>query len=149
MALMQTLDSVMRVLHMLFGGLWAGGTLFMVGLVLPAARAGKLDADALDWVARRFSYLSIASVLVMLASGGHLAGTLYTFDLLASSSRGHLVLTMVALWFVLAGLLHVGTSAMTDRLETGSAAEAAEAGRPWYLASGVVALGLLVVAGLL
>ena len=149
MAFTQTLDAIMRVAHMTFGGLWAGATLFMVGLVLPAARNGHIDAAALGWVTKRFSYLSIASVLAMLLTGGHLAGTLYTFGLLAGSRRGHLVLTMVALWFVLAGTLHVGTSRMVDRLDDGSAADAVAAGRTWYRASGVVALALLVVAGLL
>lgn len=146
---MQTLDAIMRVVHMTFGGLWTGATLFMVGLVLPAARRGHLGADALAWVTKRFSYLSMASVLAMLLTGGHLAGTLYTFERLASPGRGHLVLTMLALWFVLAGLLHVGTGRITDALEGGSAADAAAAGRTWYRVSGLVALGLLVVAGLL
>lgn len=134
---------------MLFAGLWAGGTVFMAGAVLPAARRGHLSGDALEWVAKRFSYLSMASVAVLFATGGHLAGTLYTFERLGSTGSGHLVLTMVALWFVLAGLLHMGTRALTGTLETAGVDAAVSAARSWYLVSGVVAVALLVVAGML
>ena len=146
---MTLVDATVRVVHVLFAGSWAGGTLLMALAVLPAARQGHLSGDGLSWIARRFSLLSMASVAALLVTGGHLAGTLYTFETLSGSGRGHLVLTMVALWFVLAGLLHVGTHRMTGRLDDIGPERAVEAGSPWYLAGAVVAVALLVVAGLL
>ncbi|MGM0591040.1 MAG: CopD family protein [Halobacteriota archaeon] len=145
---MALLDTLMRVLHVVFAGTWAGGTLVMAALVVPAARDGLLRADAVDWMARRFTYLTLASVVVLLLTGGHLAGTLYTFDSLASSGRGHLVLTMVGLWLVLAGLLHVSTRRLTAGLDGGVEAAARDS-QAWFGVSAAVAVALLVVAGLL
>lgn len=145
---MALLDSTVQVLHVLFAGLWAGATLFVAGAVLPAARDGRLSADALAWMTDRFSYVSIASVAVLFMTGGHLAGTRYTFGSLTSTGRGHLVVTMVALWFVLAGVLHAGTSKLRKNLDRGST-EAVEASSIWFQIGGVVAFALLVVAGLL
>lgn len=146
---MTLVDSTVRVLHVLFAGAWAGGTLFLALAILPAARAGHISGDGLSWVARRFTMLSIASIVVLFATGGHMAGTLYTVESLSGTGRGHLVLTMVALWLVLAGVLHVGTHRMTDRLDDAGPEAAVEAGSPWFGAGAVASVALLVVAGLL
>ena len=146
---MTVLDVTIEVLHTLFAGLWAGGVLVMAGLVLPAARDGHLSEAGLRWVAKRFTYLTLASVGVLFLTGGHMAGTRYTFESLQGTGRGHLVVTMLGLWFVLAGLLHVGTHGLTDELDSGSVESAVAATATWFNASAVVALALLVVAGLL
>lgn len=146
---MAVLDTIIGVLHMLFAGLWAGGVLVMAGLVLPAARKGHLNEAGLRAIAKRFTHLTLASVAVMFVTGGHLAGTLYTFESLQGTGRGHLVLTMVALWFVLAGLLHFATRGLTSALDSGSVEDAVAASSTWFNASAVVALALLVIAGLL
>ena len=146
---MALIATVIRVVHTLFAGAWAGGTLLFVGAVLPAAKKGLLDASALEAVTKLFSYLSMASVALLLLSGGHLAGTLYTFGTLQSTGRGHLVISMVVLWFVLAGVAHGATKRLTDGLETGDAESAVEASWGLFVVAAVVAAGLLVVAGLL
>jgi len=136
-----------RVVHAVFGAAWTGSTLAVALFVVPAARRGVLDAAPVEWIADRFAKLSVASVVVMLLSGGHLAGTLYTFEVLAESPRGHLVLGMTGLWLVLAGLAHVATSRLTaDGVD---AAAAADDAAPWFGAAGVVSVALLVLAGLL
>ncbi|WP_117595503.1 CopD family protein [Haloprofundus halophilus] len=146
---MAIIDTTVRVVHALFAGAWAGGTLLFVGAVLPAARNGVLDAPALRAVTKRFSYLSVAAVLLLLFTGGHLAGTLYTFERLQSTGAGHLVLSMVALWFLLAGVAHVATKRLTDALETDDPKSAVD--RTWnlFVLAALLATGLLVVAGLL
>ncbi|WP_458207601.1 CopD family protein [Haladaptatus sp. NG-SE-30] len=143
---MTLLDVTMQVFHTLFAGVWAGWTLFMAALVIPAARDGRLSADALGWMTTRFSRFSMGAALVLFVTGGHLAGTGYSFEYLLNQPRGHLILTMVALWFVLAGLSHMASSRLTKRLDDGPV-QAANANVSLFYAAGVVALGLLLVAG--
>ncbi|EMA45773.1 hypothetical protein [Halococcus saccharolyticus] len=141
------LDAVMTV-HTVFAALWTGGTLVIAGMVIPAARRELLGEKAVSLITRRFGYLTIASVLLLLFSGGHLAGTLYTAESLTATGRGHLVLSMVGLWFVLAIVLFVGFRRFSSSSGS-STATAATAARPWFLVGSVVSLALLVVAGLL
>jgi putative copper export protein len=142
------LDIAMTV-HTVFAALWTGGTLLVAGAVIPAARRKLLKREALSLIARRFSYLTIASVLLLLFSGGHLAGTLYTVETLQSTGRGNLVLTMVGLWFVLAVVLFIGFRRLSGISPEKSAATAATKARPWFLGGSVVSIALLVVAGIL
>ncbi|MCG1002111.1 MULTISPECIES: CopD family protein [Halobacterium] len=135
-----------RVAHVVFGSAWTGSTLAVALFVVPAARRGVLDAAPVEWIADRFTKLSVASVVAMLLTGGHLAGNLYTFEALARSSRGHLVVGMTSLWLVLAGLSHVATSRLTAGHDVQSAADDAT---PWFGAAAVVSVALLVLAGLL
>lgn len=146
---MTTVFDTVMVLHTVFAAIWTGGTLLIAGAILPAARRGSLDGDALRLVGSRFWYTTIASVLILLMTGGHLAGTLYTFDALQTTGRGHLVLTMTGLWLVLTIILYVGTRPLRRVPADGSAVTAATSARPWFLAGSAVSLVLLVLAGLL
>jgi uncharacterized membrane protein len=146
---MSIIDTTMRVVHVLFAGAWTGGTLLMATVVLPAAQNGRLGASALEWILDRFTYVTLASVGLLFVTGGHLAGTGYTFEALFGTGRGHLVLGMLGLWFVLAGILHVGTRGIQKELDGGNVETAVDAGLTWYRLGGVVAALLLVVAGLL
>ncbi|MFC6733387.1 MULTISPECIES: hypothetical protein [unclassified Haladaptatus] len=146
---MSLIDTTMAVFHMLFAGLWVGGTLFFVGIVLPAARAGQMSTDGLKWIAGRFTTITTASILLLLITGGHLAGTFYTFEGLATTGRGHLVVSMVVLWLILAGLLQVGLRRLRRELGSVTAKVAVEQNLPLFFTAGIVAFALLVVAGLL
>ena len=143
---MSTIDLTMNLLHTLFAGLWAGAAVFVAALVVPAARDGRLGAEALDWLTQQYTRFSSLAALVLLATGGHLAGTRYTSSSLFETSRGHLVLTMVALWFLLIGLSHAGRSRLSDGLSR-SARDAADDAAMFFYAAGAVAVGLLLVAG--
>lgn len=145
---MRMVDVVM-IVHTIFAALWTGGTLLVAGAIVPAARTELLGKKALTFIARRFSYLTVVSVLLLLFSGGHLAGTLYTAETLQSTGRGHLVLTMVGLWLVLAVVLYIGFRRLTDIPSEMSAVTAATEARPWFLGASAVSIALLVVAGLL
>ena len=146
---MTTTLTAVLVIHMVFAGLWTGGTLLLVGAVLPAARRGLVGGDGLALIVKRFSYATMASVVVLLLTGGHLAGTLYTVESLQSTGRGHLVLTMTGLWLALAGSLHLGANRLTGALEASDARTAVEQTNGWFLAAGVIAVLLLVIAGML
>ena len=146
---MTLIDTSVRIVHVAFAATWTGGTLLFAGAVLPAAGRGVLDAEALSWMTRRFSYLSMAAVAILFATGGHLAGTLYTFETLASTGRGHLVLAMLGLWLVLGGVLHVGPRRLQGALEEHGPSSAAAASDTWFRAAAIVSVALLVVAGAL
>jgi uncharacterized membrane protein len=146
---MTTLLAVVLTIHTVFAAVWTGGTLVVAGAVIPAARSDLLSTEGLTLIARRFWYLTVASVLLLLFSGGHLAGTLYTAESLQATGRGNLVLTMVGLWLVLAALLFFGFRRLTGSQSETSAVAAATRARPWFLGASGVSIALLVVAGLL
>ena len=146
---MASIHDVAMAVHTIFAAIWTGGTLVVAGAVIPAARNELLSTDGLTLIARRFWYLTVGSVFLLMFSGGHLAGTLYTVETLQSSSRGNLVLLMVGLWFVLAVILFFGFHRLTSNQPEQSAVVAATKARPWFLGGSVVAIALLVIAGLL
>lgn len=142
-------NAVIYTLHLLVGALWTGSVLFAAAAVLPTARAGEVRPEPLAAVFGRLITLSRVSALVMLLTGGHMAAQLYTFETLTGAARGYLVLGMTLLWLVMAGLVEVGNSRMTDGLDAKKVrSPARDAGR-FYRGAGVVALLLLVDAGLL
>jgi uncharacterized membrane protein len=146
---MTSVLDVAMTIHTIFAALWTGGTLVIAGAVIPAARSELLSTDGLTLIARRFWYLTVASVLLLLFSGGHLAGTLYTAETLQTTGQGNLVLTMVGLWLVLAVVLFFGFRRLTGSPSEKSAVAPATKARPWFLGASVVSIALLVVAGLL
>ncbi|WP_459193890.1 CopD family protein [Halosimplex sp. J119] len=146
---MAALDFAMYVLHLLFAGVWAGSVIFVTVAVWPTARDGTANAKPLRFVVERLRWVSRASALVLFASGGHMAGQLYTVESLTGQPRGHLVLTMVALWLALAGLVEVGSSKLADGFDEKKVRQPARDARPFFLAASVVAGLLLIVGGLL
>jgi uncharacterized membrane protein len=146
---MTTVADVVMTTHMVFAALWTGGTLVIAGGVIPAARSELVSADGLALIARRFRYLTWVSVLLLLFSGGHLAGTRYTAESLLATGRGNLVLAMVGLWLALAVVLFFGFRRLTGRTSEPSAVAPATTARPWFLGASAISIALLVVAGLL
>jgi hypothetical protein len=142
-------DTVACALHNVFAGLWTGAVVFVTLAVLPAARDGVANAEPLAGMVSKLRNVSRLSALVLFLTGGHLAGTAYTVDSLTGTGRGHLVLTMLALWFALAALVEVGGGKLADGFDEKKVREPARAARPFFLAASVVALLLLVDAGLL
>lgn len=146
---MAVIDSVMASAHLLFAGLWTGSVLFTAYAVVPTAVAGDINAGPLSTLVGKLTTISRASSLFLLLSGGHLAGTRYTTGSLFGSPRGHLVLTMVVLWFVLAALVEIGSSKLRDGLQDKKVRTPARDAQRVFTAAAVVALLLLVDAGLL
>ncbi|MFD1686881.1 CopD family protein [Halobellus litoreus] len=142
-------DTVMTTLHVLLGALWVGSVVFVAGAILPAAVEGALDAAPLETIADRLVYLSRGASVVMLLTGGHLAGTRYTVESLTGTGRGHLVLAMLALWLVLAALVEVGRSRLVDGLQEKRVRTPAAEVTTIFRAAAVVGILLLVDAGLL
>lgn len=146
---MSLIDTAMYVVHLVFAGLWSGTVLFTSYAVIPAALDGDLSAGSLSALTGKLKTVSRASSLLLFLSGSHLAGTLYTVESLFGSTRGYLVVTMVALWFVLSALVEVGASKLSDGTAQQKVRQPAAEARPFLLGASVVALLLLVDAGLL
>ena len=114
-----------------------------LSLVVGAAMAiGSLVVGRLRWITR-------IGALAFILSGGHMAGTLYTLEALTGTPRGHLVLTMLGLWFVGTGLVEVAGSKLADGLDAGKLREPARDAKPLLYGASAVAVGLIVPAGLL
>ncbi|GAB3023422.1 copper resistance protein CopD [Natronobiforma cellulositropha] len=144
---------VSRIVHLVFAALWAGSVCYVAFVVLPLARDGAFNTTKpLEVMSGKLTTLSRASAVVLFLSGGHLAGTTYTVGDgagpgLFTSTNGQLVLAMVALWLALAVLVEVGSKRLRTGLDGKKLREPAHEALPVFRAAGVVAIGLLVVAG--
>jgi hypothetical protein len=148
-AMASPVDTVVYTTHLLFAALWTGAVVLFVAGVLPSGVSGAIRPEPLAAVTGRLTTLSRASAVVLFLTGGHMAGTRYTVGSLTGSTRGYLVLAMIGLWLALAALVEVGGSRMREGLAAEKVRSPAREARPFYRAGAVVALALLVVAGLL
>lgn len=146
---MQPINAAAYALHSLFAGLWTGSVLFATYAIVPLARDGNLNADPLHTVAGKLKTVSRTSALLLFLTGGHMAGTRHTGESLTSTDGGYLVLTMLALWFLLIGVVEVGAGKLADGSGRDKVREPARNARPFFLLASVLAVSLLVVAGLL
>jgi len=81
-------DTVVYTTHLLFAALWTGGVVLFVAGVLPSGVSGEIRPEPLAAVTGRLTTLSRASALVLLLTGGHMAGTRYTVGSLTASTPG-------------------------------------------------------------
>jgi uncharacterized membrane protein len=146
---MSAVDTALYAVHLLFAGVWAGSVVFVTYGVFPTAMDGTANAEPLAAVVGKLKVVSRASALVLLLSGGHMAQAGYTVDSLTGSTRGHLVLGMVALWFVLAALVEIGAGKLADGFDDLKVREPAREARPFLLGASLVAVLLLINGGLL
>lgn len=142
-------DTASAVVHLVFAGLWTGSVAFVTVGVLPLAHRGEMNAAPLAFVAGRLKTVTRVSALLLFATGGHLAGTRYTVGSLTGSPRGHLVLTMLALWFLLAALVEIGAKRLSEGANEEKVREPARRARLPMQAATITAILLLVVGGLL
>ncbi|WP_135819893.1 CopD family protein [Halostella litorea] len=146
---MSLVDAAIRTTHLLFAALWVGSVLFVTLAVLPAARDGHLNADPLERIVGSLTTISRASAAVLFLTGGHMAANGYPGRNLLETTNGNLVLAMLALWLVLAGLVEVGSSKLTDELQMKKVRAPASQYLVLFRAASVVGLLLLVDAGLI
>jgi len=141
--------TIAAIVHMAFAGLWTGSVLYFVGAVLPLARDGELNATPLTALTDRLTTISRVSAVLLFLTGSHIAARRYTIERLTGDPNGHLVLTMVALWLVLTALVEIGASRFGDGLAERKVREPARNVHTIFRLAAVVAIGLLIVAGLL
>ncbi|GAB7010301.1 transporter [Halorubrum trueperi] len=146
---MDALNPVMWSVHVGFAVLWTGSVLFVALAVLPSALRGQIDGDALAGIVGRLRWITRIGAVAFVVSGGHMAGTLYTFESLTGSGRGHLVLSMLALWFLITGLVEVASAKLRSGLDAGKLREPARDAKPFFYGAAGLSVVLLIVAGLL
>lgn len=144
---MTLVESSIRTVHLVFAAAWVGGVLFLTFAVLPLAREAELDPEPVSAMTGRLVWISRASALVLLLTGGHMAGTLYTVESLTGTTAGNLVLAMVALWAGLAGVVEVASSRLREQLDQGYLRDPARTYLPWFRVASLVGVALLVNAG--
>lgn len=137
------------VFHTLFAGLWVGAVVLAAWKVVPLAVDGDVTPELLGSVTSGVSTITRVGALVFLATGGHMAATVYGAEGLFMPPRGHVVLTMLALWVVMTGLVEVGGSKIRSALDEGKVRTAARNGGTFYKAAAGVGLVLLVLGGYL
>ncbi|MFB6111952.1 MAG: transporter [Halobacteriaceae archaeon] len=134
--------TISYIVHLLVAAIWTGSVVFVAVGVIPTARMDGVGEAALRGALNRLTTISRGGSVLLLLTGGHLAAAQYTVDTLTGTTRGYLVVGMIVLWVLLTGLVEVGASKI---IGSGKAAE----GRPYILASGALAVLLLIDAGLL
>lgn len=141
--------AVSTVLHVVFGGLLTGSVLFFTYAVNPAARVGDVSPETFSGATSKLTTVTRASAVVLLLTGGHQAGVLYTAETLAGTRRGYLVLAMLVLWFALVALVEVAASKLREGLAREKVRTPAREARPFLWAASIAAVLVLVDAGLL
>jgi len=139
----------MYTVHTAGAAVWAGSVLFVVLAVLPLAMDGDLPPEAFGSTVSKLRWVTRIAALATFLTGGHLAGTLYTAERLTGTTSGYLVLAMLALWLGLAAVVEVGSARALRGTAEGKIREPARDARPFYLLAGLLAVGLLLVAGVL
>jgi hypothetical protein len=161
------------VFHVVSGALWTGATLYVVYATVPRATDGTLGREAFVDAAHRLLVVTRWTGVVLPLTGAYMVWRLYApLDALVTTSRGWAVLAMLSLWGAMNGLVELGVLRMrrevdpdvgwgrymaegfpVDRLAGGAsvpgAAQLASVARPYLLASGALAVLLLVDAALL
>ena len=139
--------AAMEFVHLVFAALWTGGVVFVTWGVLPAARSGSITGEGLETVIERLRILSRASALVLFVSGGLLSGTYGSA--IMQTMDGYLVLGMIVLWLLLIGFVEMAAKTLLEALETDAVRDAVRNATGRFRAAGLVALLVLVDAGLL
>lgn len=115
---MALVDTALATLHPLIGALWVGSVGFFAVVVLPAARAGELNAAPLE------------TMVHSLTRGSRVAAVV-----------------MVLLWLGLTGLVEVGGSRLRDGVERKKVRQPADAALTVYRGAAAVGALLFVTAG--
>ncbi|WP_435125247.1 CopD family protein [Halobaculum sp. D14] len=137
------------VLHTLFAGLWVGGVVLATWKLLPLAKAGDIAPETFSAVTDGLSTLTRVGAVVFVATGGHMAAEVYGSEGLFTPPDGHVVLSMLALWLVMAGLVEVGASKARSALDEDKVRTGARDADAFLKAASAVGVVLLVLGGYL
>jgi len=135
--------------HLLFAGLWAGSVVFVTVGVLPSARNGSMEPEPLGAAAARLRTISRSGALLLFLTGGYMAGQVYTSGELTGSTNGYLVIAMIVLWLVLAALVEIGASRISDGVDEKKVRDPARSATRLYQAASVASILLLLIGGVL
>jgi hypothetical protein len=154
------------VVHVVAAAFWTGAVLYGVYAVLPPALAGDLPPAGFERTVDGLLRVTRWTGLALPATGLYQIWVLYPLPRLVGTTRGHLVLAMLALWTVMNGVVETGVYRMLtdDGAAVGVGTYVAEGfrlpadadvprlaavGRPYLLGAAALAVLLLVDAALL
>lgn len=145
------IDTVMVAIHLVFGAIWVGAVAFVTLAILPLARNGDLERPAFEGALSWLLRITRVGALLLVVSGSHLMGTRNYFDMdrLLETGRGHTVLAMLVLWFVLIVIIEVSTRRMRSGLEAGLLRDPANDGLRWFYGATLVGVTLFVLGAML
>ncbi|SEV92226.1 hypothetical protein [Halobacterium jilantaiense] len=136
---MTVIETAVYATHMVFAGLLTGSVLF-AALTVPGI-AANVSTSVRESIAGTLRNVSRASAVLLVLTGGYMLtlGGYTDSGVLTGSGRGHAVLGMVVLWFLLTGITEVAGS----RIESGDDATT------FLYGGAVLAVALLLDAGYL
>ena len=146
---MEPVEVASYAIHSVFAGVWTGTVVFVTYAVVSPARDGTINAAPLGAIAGKLKLVSRLSALLLFLTGSHMAGVGYTSESLFGTQQGYLVLSMLTCWFLLAGMVEVGASKLTDGTERDKVREPARNAWRFFQVATVLAVLLLVISGLL
>ena len=162
--------SLSYVVHVVSAAFWTGGVLYAAYAVFPPARDGDVGPAAFERSVDGLLGVTRWTGLALPATGAYQIWVLYPLPALFGTTRGHLVLGMLALWGTMNGLLELGVYRMrtadangdgdppgvgrymAERFVVDDGADVvrlAAVGRPYVTASVALSVLLLVDAALL
>lgn len=133
--MLQILSTLMRTAHVLAGGVWVGGSVIYLGVIIPALRVADAGSQVAARVAELFRRVVNICIGVLLISGVYLI-----FDRLASTTVG--VTYVIVLVAKVAAALAMILLAVFQAQEARRPAQ--KRGRLWRLAPRwILGLGML------
>jgi hypothetical protein len=134
---MTLIETAVYATHMVFAGLLTGSVLF-AALTFPGI-ATNVSTSVRESLAGTLRNVSRASAVLLLLTGGYMLtlGGYTDSGVLTGTARGHAVLGMVVLWFLLTGVTEVAGS----RMASGDDAT------PFLYGGAALAVALLLDAG--
>ncbi|MFB6093327.1 MAG: transporter [Halanaeroarchaeum sp.] len=113
---MATIGTLASILHVVFGGAWAGTVVFVALLAGDLDGSTDLGKSLLD----RLRLVSRSGAAITFLTGGVMAAG-YSHSYFLSAVRGWVLAAMVLLWFVLMVLVEVGAARGLDGGRSGTA----------------------------
>ncbi|MFW5911141.1 MAG: transporter [Halolamina sp.] len=146
---MALIDTAFSMLHVLFAGIWAGTTVFYAWRIHPLLSDGAIDVTPAMSITTGLRWLTRIGAVVFVVTGGHMAATGYGDGRLFSDPMGHAVLGMLALWFVVTGVLEVAIGTMQDELGNGRIQTAGRETETLVKVAATFSVVLLLIGGFL
>lgn len=146
---MVTVYTILNAIHLLFGGLWAGATVFFAWRVRPLVAKGNIGAAPTLALGSGLRWLTRISAIVFVATGGYMAAIGYGDGALLSTSRGYAVVLMLVVWLIVTGLVEMSMGKMERELDEGRLQTAGKTVRTPLLAAAGLQVLLLLLGGYL
>ena len=146
---MAIIDTAFSMLHVLFAGIWAGTTVFYAWRIHPLLSEGDIGVTSAMSITTGLRWLTRIGAVVFVVTGGHMAAMGYGDGRLFSTTTGHAVLGMLALWLIVTGLLEASIGKIQDELGDGRIQTAGRENETLIRVAATFSVVLLLLGGYL